>query len=125
MENQSSPRDSTLSRTLVHLLQVHTRCVPRHYFLGDVFLLFLQLFLITSFGYYIPRKPWQRQRCKEGRDKALIGTIRHTVYGKGTYPLHMYYWDVTKKQRRQGQTNLVSVPTLPFNCQLGDLRKIR
>ena len=75
VENQSFPHGSTLSRTPVHLLQVHTHCVPRDYFLGDVFLLFLQLFLITSFGYCIPRKPWQRQRCKEGRDKALTRTI--------------------------------------------------
>ena len=79
-ENQSSPRGSTTPRTLVHRLQAHTRGVPRHYFRGDVFLLFLQLFLITSFGYYIPRKPWQTQRCKGGRDEALIRTILDTLF---------------------------------------------
>lgn len=66
---------------LIHLLQGLAHCVLRRYlFLEDVFLLFLQLFLITSFGHSIPKKRWQRQRCKEGKDKALVGTILHTIF---------------------------------------------
>lgn len=95
-----------MSRTPVHLLKVHVHCVPRHYlFLEGVFLLFLQLFLITSFGHYIPKKLWQRQRCKEGRDKVLVRTILDTVFREREFihvELPIYYCVMTKEKKIGG-----------------------
>lgn len=126
-ENQSSPCGLSRSHTPTHLLQVLAHCVPRHYlFLEDVFLLFLQLFLITSFGHSIPKKLWQRQRCKEGKDKTLVRTISHTIFTEGELipgERHVYYCTMTKEQRMHGWTDEVGAPTLPLNCRLGDLRE--
>lgn len=102
-ENESSPCGRSRSHIPIHLLQVLAHCVPRRYlFLEDVFLLFLQLFLITSLGHSIPKKPWQRQRCKEGKDKALVRTILHTVFTEKEFihgGEHIYYCTGTKKKR--------------------------
>lgn len=131
VENQSPPHGSSVSRTPVHLLKVHVHCVPRHYlFLEGVFLLFLQLFLITSFGHYIPKKLWQRQRCKEGRDKALVRTILDTVFREREFihiELPIYYHVVTKGKKKLEDTkpNKLWVPALHHRHQLGSLGEFR
>lgn len=94
---------ATPCHRLVHLLKVHTHCVPRcHLFLGDVFFLFLQLFLITSFGHCIPKKSWQRQRCEKERDRALVRAILDTTLTERELiyiELHIFSCAVTKKSR--------------------------
>lgn len=110
-ENQSSACGRSPWHIPIHLLKVLAHCVPRRYlFLEDVFLLFLQLFLITSFEYSIPKKPWQRQRCKEGKDRTLVKAILHTIFTERELihgEWHICYCIVTKKQRIHGQTDMV------------------
>lgn len=117
VETQSCRCGHSMSRRLIHLLTVHIHCVPRcHLFLGDVFLLSLQLFLITSFGHCIPKKPWQRQRCEKGRDKALSEPSWTPYSRTGTYPHRASHiplcCDKTSREIRPDNPGLS--PTLPL-----------